>query len=114
MAFEMLRGSRPFPGPNIEDYREQHLHENPPPLDAGTSALKAIVTEALFKAPGARPSPANLLARLKQSQEQRLGGLGRLSEVHLGEVAKRSESERLESEARSAAEQRADLFVRIR
>ena len=27
MAFEMLHGSRPFPGPDIEDYREQHLHE---------------------------------------------------------------------------------------
>lgn len=37
-------------------------------------------------------------------------GLGKLSEAHLGKVAKRSESERLESAARSAAEQRADLF----
>ena len=72
--------------------------------------MKAIVAEALFKAPGARPSPANLLARLKRAQQQRSGGLGRLGEVHLGEVAKQSESERLESAARSAAEQRADLF----
>jgi hypothetical protein len=110
MAFEMLRGSRPFVGPKFEDFREQHLHAEPPVLDAGTAALKAIVTETLFKAPGARPSPANLLARLKRSQQQRSGGLAKLSEAHLGEVAKRSESERLQSAARSAAEQRDDLF----
>ncbi|MGY3498015.1 serine/threonine-protein kinase [Bradyrhizobium sp. USDA 4502] len=111
MAFEMLRGSRPFLGPNFEDFREQHLHAEPPVLDAGTAALKAIVTETLFKAPGARPSPANLLARLKRSQQQRSGGLAKLSEAHLGEVAKRSESERLQSAARSAAEQRDSLFL---
>lgn len=57
MAFEMLQGRKPFPGPQIEDYREQHLHQEPPSIDAGTSVLTAIVTETLFKAPGARPSP---------------------------------------------------------
>lgn len=110
MAFEILSGRVPFPGPAFEDYREQHLHAEPPPLNAATALLKAIVTEALFKAPGARPPPANLLARLERSQQKRSGGLAKLSEAHLGEVAKQSESERLESVARSAAEQRADLF----
>ncbi|MGY4413198.1 serine/threonine protein kinase [Bradyrhizobium sp. LB7.1] len=110
MAFEMLEGRKPFPGPHIEDYREQHLHQEPASIQVGTPVLKAIVTEALFKAPGARPSPANLLARLTQSQQQRSGGLARLSEAHLGEVAKQGESERQKSAARSAAEQRADLF----
>lgn len=110
MAFEMLSGSRPFAGPNFEDFREQHLHTDPPMLNAGTSSLKAIVTEALFKAPGARPSPTNLLARLKRSQQQRLVGLTKLSEAHLGEVARKSESDRLASEFRSGAERRNDLF----
>ncbi|UPJ62703.1 serine/threonine-protein kinase [Bradyrhizobium sp. 191] len=110
MAFEMLVGRKPFPGPHIEDYREQHLHNEPPIIDVGTPVLKAIVTETLFKAPGARPSPPNLLARLTRSQQQRSGGLGKLSEAHLGEVAKQSESERQASAARSATEQRDDLF----
>ncbi|MVT53097.1 protein kinase [Bradyrhizobium yuanmingense] len=110
MAFEMLQGRKPFPGPHIEDYREQHLHQEASLIHVGTPVLRAIVTEALFKAPGARPSPANLLARLKRSQQQRSGGLGKLSEAHLGEVAKQSEAERQASAARSAAEQRADLF----
>ncbi|MDE5461553.1 protein kinase [Bradyrhizobium sp. CSS354] len=110
MAFEILCGRKPFPGPHIGDYREQHLHMEPPAIDVGTSVLKALITEALFKAPGARPSAANLLARLNRSQQHRSGGLGRLSEAHLGEVAKQSESERQKSAARSATEQRADLF----
>jgi serine/threonine-protein kinase len=110
MAFEMLSGERPFPGPSFEDYREQHLHKEPASLETGTAMLRAIVAESIFKAPGARPSPANLLARLKQSERKRTGGLTRLNEAHLGEVAKQSELERQASSARSAAERRADLF----
>lgn len=111
MAFEILQGSLPFRGPHIEDYREQHLHDDPPALSVGTAPLKAMVGEALFKAPGARPSPANLAARLKQPQQQRSGGLGKLSEANFGEVAKQSESKRQASAARSAAERRAELFL---
>jgi len=110
IAFEMLSGSRPFPGPNFEDYRHQHLHAEPPALAAGTFSLRSIVAETLFKAEGARPSPANLLARLKRSQQQRSGGLAKLSEANLGEVARKSESERVASEARSMTERRVDLF----
>lgn len=109
VAFEMLTGGRPFAGPHFEDYREQHLHLDAPALSVGTALLKAIVAETLFKAPGARPSPANLLARLTRSQQQRSGGLAKLSEAHLLEVAKRSESERVESAARSETERHADL-----
>jgi serine/threonine-protein kinase len=111
MAFEMLTGARPFRGPNSEDYREQHLHSDVPTLDKGTSALRALVGEMLFKAAGARPLAANLVARLERSQQQRKsGGLAKLSDLHLQEVARRSESERLESEKRSMAEVRKDLF----
>lgn len=111
MAFEMLTGSRPFLGPSFEDYREQHLHSDAPALKSGTSALRALVGEMLIKAPGARPSAANVLARLERSKQQpRPGGLAKLGEVHLQEVARRSEGERLASEKRSAAEARKDLF----
>jgi serine/threonine protein kinase len=111
MAFEMLTGARPFLGPNFEDYREQHLHSDAPALKSGTSALRALVGEMLFKAAGARPSAANMLARLERSkQQQRSGGLAKLGEVHLQEVVRRSEGERLASEKRSMAEVRKDLF----
>jgi serine/threonine-protein kinase len=111
MAFEMLTGARPFLGPNFEDYREQHLHSDVPTMKNGSSGLRALVGEMLFKAAGARPSAANLLARLERSeQQQRSGGLAKLGEVHLQEVARRSEGERLASEKRSLAEVRKDLF----
>lgn len=110
IAFEMLSGSRPFPGPGIDDFRDQHLHKEPPILSAETATLKSIVSEALFKAPGARPSPANLLARLKRSQQQHSGGLAKLSDAHLGEVALISERERLASQEKSNADRREDLF----
>jgi hypothetical protein len=110
MAFEMLSGRRPFPGPTAEDYREQHLHEEPPVLDAGTSALRGLVMEALFKAPGARPSPENLLARFRRSRQQGAGGLAKLSEAYLHEVAARSERERKSAVAGSVAERRTELL----
>jgi eukaryotic-like serine/threonine-protein kinase len=111
MAHEFLNGARPFTGPDVEDYREQHLHDDPPNLDVGPTSLRAIVAECLYKAPAARPSPSNLLARLQRIGEAASGkGLSRLREVHLAEVSKRSESERLVSEKRTAGERRADLF----
>jgi len=89
MAFEMLTGTRPFLGPNSEDYREQHLHSDVPTLDKGTSALRALVGEMLLKAAGARPLAANLVARLERSQQQRKsGGLAKLGDFHLQEVVR--------------------------
>lgn len=65
LAFELLQGHRPFPGP---DFREQHLNQPPPPLIGCQPAIATLVTECLFKPPQARPTPANILARLQASQ----------------------------------------------
>lgn len=32
IAYELLSGSRPFKGPAEHDFRDQHLHRDPPPL----------------------------------------------------------------------------------
>jgi serine/threonine-protein kinase len=111
IAFELVTFTRPFLGPDYEDYRNQHLHADPPVSKVTHAGLSAIVAECLYKAPGARPSPANLLERLQRiGKERTSGGLARLREANLGEVARRSESERIASENRSAAERRAALF----
>jgi serine/threonine-protein kinase len=110
MVYEMLSGNRPFAGPAIDDYRNQHLHTDAPALSVGSSAFKALVAESLFKSAGARPSPASLLARLNRSQRQLGGGLAKLAQVHVADVAKKSKLDRLESQARSLAEQRDALF----
>lgn len=62
MAHELLSGRRPFPGPGPEDYRDQHLHADPPRLNGAPPRLAALVEECLYKSPEARPSPANLTA----------------------------------------------------
>lgn len=67
MAHELFSGRRPFRGPALEDYRDQHLHEAPPALEGASPRLASLVEECLYKAPGARPSPANLVARLEQA-----------------------------------------------
>ena len=55
---------RPFGGP---DYRHQHLLESPPTITGIPDRLQSLVIECLYKSPGARPRPENLLTRLKDS-----------------------------------------------
>lgn len=87
MAYELLTGRRPFLGP---DFRSQHLGEAPPPLTAGTPRLRTLVEECLFKEPAARPSAANIVARLEGAGQQPSSlGASRLAR------ANRAQSERL-------------------
>ncbi|WP_338688922.1 serine/threonine-protein kinase [Bradyrhizobium sp. 26S5] len=112
IAFEMLDGALPFGGPFTEDYREQHLDSDVPRLKSGAAGIRALVAEMLFKSPGARPSPANLLARLEGSkQQQGSGGLAKLAEAHLHEVVRQGESERLEFQELKVRETRAGLWA---
>ncbi|NUU41844.1 serine/threonine-protein kinase [Tardiphaga robiniae] len=111
IAFELLTGNRPFTGPSFEDFREQHLHVDAPAIQVGSTAIRALVAEMLFKAPGARPSAKNMSARLERARQRKSGGLAKLSDVHLSEVAKKSEAERLASAARSAEDIRKELFA---
>jgi len=110
IAYEMLAGSRPFPGPGPEDYRDQHLHNEPPPLEGVPTLLAALVEECRYKAPGARPTPANVARRLTAvGSEPGSAGLARLQEANREEVARRAESARQESESRSVEEMRREL-----
>jgi serine/threonine protein kinase len=111
VAFELLSGSLPFLGPDWADFREQHLHSDPPPLANVPPALEALIAECLYKAPGARPGPANALARLERIGKAAASrGVGRLQQANLAEVARRGESARRASEHRSEAERRKALF----
>ncbi|SDU47655.1 serine/threonine protein kinase [Jiangella alkaliphila] len=110
IAFEMLTGSRPFPGPDVHDYRNQHLHDQPPALDGVPASLSALIEEMLFKAAGARPAPSNLQARLARVLESPpLQGLQRLQDANRAEVRRQAERERQTSAQRSEEERRADL-----
>ncbi len=110
IAYEMLAGSRPFPGPSVEEYREQHLHTDPAPLAEVPTTLASLLEECLYKAPGARPTPENVARRLANvASTPQSEGLGKLREANRDEVARRAETARLESESRTEEEKRREL-----
>lgn len=110
MAYEMLTGHLPFPGTTPEEFREQHLHADPPHLEGVSPALSALIDECLFKAPQARPSPSNLRARLERLEDEATSpGLSRLAQANQEEVRRRSAAARRASEAKTEAERRAAL-----
>lgn len=79
MAFQLVTGELPFTG-STEDLRAAHL--NLVPKSVGPVRLRSIIEECLYKAPEARPSAANVLARLRQvAVEPKLPGASALARV---------------------------------
>lgn len=80
IAYELLAGEWPFPGP---DFRAQHLTQVAPTLSGGTPRLRTLVEECLWKPPTSRPSAANLFARLAMVAEAPTSpGASRLAEAN--------------------------------
>lgn len=105
MAYLILEGRLPFSGPRAEDFREQHLGQAPSTLTSGTARLRNIVVECLHKAPEARPSAANILARLeKAAVEPALMGAKKLSLLNAEEVSRRAKAH---AEKRAAEDENA-------
>ena len=102
IAYEILSGAPPFAGPSREDYREQHLREAAPPLDEVPANLAGIVAQCLVKAPGARPTAANLLDRLQRATGPVSSAAERLLRANLRAVQRTAE------EAAAVEAQRAD------
>lgn len=112
LAYELLEGTIPFTGPDETSFAEQHLRGNPPPLTAAPALLAALITECLYKAPQARPAPANVLERLRRIPDGALtGGLAALVEADREVVVRRAEGDRQASEQATEAERREDLFA---
>jgi serine/threonine-protein kinase len=114
MAFEMLGGRLPFVGPTVEDFRHQHLNEQPPPLAGASPSLASLVTECLYKAPEARPSAANLAARLAGVLRPAVGAAARLQEANRLAVERAAAEGARISAARSDAERRKALVADAR
>jgi eukaryotic-like serine/threonine-protein kinase len=108
MGFEMLAGRRPFLGP---DFRNQHLHEAPPPLDGVAGPLAALIAQCLNKDPGSRPSAADISVRLTSMAGKTVRpGLAGLQQAHHDAVLQTAESQRQLSEVESWHERRGRLF----
>ncbi|MHB8761994.1 MAG: serine/threonine-protein kinase [Coriobacteriia bacterium] len=110
VAYELLSGNVPFAGPSPEDYRHQHLHEAPAALEGVPPSLAALVEECLYKAPGSRPSPANILARLERAASTPESSAAlKLMEANRAEVGRQSEAKRAESVRQTEKERRSAL-----
>ncbi len=110
MFYELLVGELPFSGPDYADFRDQHLHHDPPELDGVPDSLAALLRECMYRSPNARPRAANVLERLRRNVPGRgSGGLADLEAANRATVAERSQRDRAESRARSEAEAREAL-----
>jgi eukaryotic-like serine/threonine-protein kinase len=65
IAFELLNGVRPFPGPTKEDLRRQHLSRTAPRLLGMPASLTRLIATCLVKSPADRPTAAEVLALLE-------------------------------------------------
>ena len=110
MGYEMVAGHRPFPGPDVSDYREQHLQVDAPTLTNCPAPVASLIAECLFKAPQARPTAANVRARLEAAEQRPLSAAARrLQEVNRAAVERRAAADTAASAARSEAERREEL-----
>jgi len=64
IAIELLTGSPPFPGPEIEDYARQHQSEMPT-IDAIAPYLRALIFRMVAKPMVARPTAEKVFAELQ-------------------------------------------------
>jgi hypothetical protein len=114
VAFELLQGKRPFPGPERPDFREQHLTVAPPPLEDCSAPLASLVGGCLMKPPGARPTATNILERLQASQEPASAAMAKLQAVSQSIQAKLAEEAAMVSAQQSREERRRELYEAAR
>ncbi|TSD65720.1 serine/threonine protein kinase [Aeromicrobium piscarium] len=111
LAFELFEQHLPFDGMTWEDLREAHLHSDSPSMTVGP-ALAALVQECMFKAPEARPTAANLLARLRKAQERAADSRwSRLASANHAVVQRRAAADAETAREQTEFERRQDLFA---
>ena len=108
IAHELLVGERPFGGP---DFRRQHLEDNPPTIAGIPDRLRSLVIECLYKSPGARPRPENLVPRLQDSLRPTSQAGSRLQQANVLAVERQAEATRQQSAAQTEAERRRALYA---
>jgi hypothetical protein len=110
MAFELIAGERPFPGPDLYDFREQHLHDTPPRLEGVSPQFGAIVQDCLAKPQQARPAPSSLLNRLQRAGAlSSAPGLSALADAYRQQSEQRAVADAAASRAMTEQERRGGL-----
>lgn len=110
IAFEVISGSRPFPGPEQYDYRKQHLHDPAPQLKSGLPTLDSIVSDCLRKSPAARPTAGRLIERLSAALRVATPAMEKLRQIDRSLSVKEAQEEAISSSAHALAQTRQVLF----
>jgi hypothetical protein len=99
LAYELLVGTRPFPGPDAEDYRKQHREDAPPNpnLDA---VLTRILLRLLRKEPSTRYQDARAVSD-SLSKHRLAHATPELRDLAVAAAA--DEARRVQEEARAAS-----------
>ena len=100
--YALLQGSPPFPGPTPEDLQQQHLFSRPPPLKA-SPALRNLSASCLSKAPGSRPSLANVRQQIERARQA-----GGAAANPLGQAAAVLAEKRITREAKEAHQRKVE------
>jgi hypothetical protein len=125
IGYTLLTGKPPFSGPTAEEYKIQHLHDEPPLITECSSLLKSLLLMMLRKVPESRPSferVAKVLETVVKKQVEDSGKrLSALAEAGASVVQQQAEEESKEAKERSERERRKALakqaeavFVQVR
>jgi serine/threonine-protein kinase len=103
IGYALLTGEPPFRGPELTDYRNQHLSQEPPSPPRVRPLLQSLLLHLLRKTAVVRPSPERVSATLEQLVSKSATrpdqpGMSALAEA--GALAAGREAEKEASEAR--------------
>ena len=108
IGYALLTGGPPFQGPTLEDFKDQHFHQSPPPLEEISSRLQTLLLMMLRKGPVSRPSVERVFQQLASlAQDNNLRNGARKLQMVGADVAKAKADEDAESRIeRTIEEQR--------
>ncbi len=110
IAFELLGGHVPFPGPTEEEFREQHLSEPPPDLLGVSDRVVALIKSCLSKQAMSRPTASEVRDRLSSIDESpAIPALARLDRIERQEVERQTDAAVLEAKRIALDERRREL-----
>lgn len=109
VAYVLLTGQTPFPGPTQADYRRQHTSEAPPLLTSSDARLRAIFSASLRKPQAGRPPIERVIAVLRDISANPAPDRPAIAAIQAVNAA---EAERLSAAAAEAARERREMEER--
>ena len=114
VACELFSGMLPFRGPEIEHFRQQHLHDSPELSKSIPPEIASLVGNCLMKSPDARPKPKIILDRLRLDQRPNSDAEAQLQQANARVVRQRQEVDSRRSAQRTKEERDQELFESAR